>query len=70
MVIIYSLDERGTMKLVRSTPDKYELSGEFKVPEGGKGMYWAHPVICGGTLYIRHADKLYAYDVSGEATGF
>jgi outer membrane protein assembly factor BamB len=62
--MLYLLDERGTMKLVRATPDKYELSGEFKVPEGGKGMYWAHPVVCGGILYIRHADKLYAYDIS------
>jgi outer membrane protein assembly factor BamB len=63
--MLYMLDERGTMKLVRSTPDKYELSGEFKVPEGGEGMYWAHPVVCGGRLYIRHADKLYTYDIIG-----
>jgi outer membrane protein assembly factor BamB len=62
--MLYLLDERGTMKLVRATPDKFELSGEFKVPEGGKGMYWAHPVVCGGTLYVRHADKLYAYDIT------
>jgi outer membrane protein assembly factor BamB len=61
--MLYLLDERGTMKLVRATPDKYEISGEFKVPEGGKGMFWAHPVICGGILYVRHADKLYAYDI-------
>ena len=64
--MIYLLDERGTMKLVRATPDKYELSGEFKVPEGGQGMYWAHPVVCGGRLYIRHADKLYAYDIKSK----
>lgn len=62
--MLYLLDERGTMKLVRATPDKYELSSEFKVPKGGEGMYWAHPVVCGGRLYIRHADKLYAYDIS------
>lgn len=64
--MLYLLDERGTMKLVRTTPDKYELSGEFKVPEGGKGMYWAHPVVYGGILLIRHADKLFAYDISGK----
>ena len=64
--MIYLLDERGTMKLVRATPDKYELTGEYKVPEGGVGMFWAHPVVCGGRLYIRHADKLYAYDISGK----
>jgi outer membrane protein assembly factor BamB len=64
--MLYLLDERGTVKLVKATPDKYEPSGEFKVPKGGEGMYWAHPVVCGGTLYIRHADKLYAYDISGK----
>jgi outer membrane protein assembly factor BamB len=61
--MLYLLDEKGTMKLVRATPDKFEVSGEFKVPKGGEGMYWAHPVVCGGRLYIRHADKLYAYDI-------
>ena len=65
--MLYMLDERGTMKLVRATPDKYDLSGEYKVPVGGEGMYWAHPVICGGRLYIRHADKLYAYDISNQS---
>jgi len=64
--MLYLLDERGTVKLVRATPDKYELSGEFKVPKGGEGMYWAHPVVCGGMLLIRHADKLYAYDINGK----
>jgi len=64
--MLYLLDERGILKLVRATPDKFELSGEFKVTKGGEGMYWAHPVVCGGTLYIRHADKLYAYDISGK----
>jgi outer membrane protein assembly factor BamB len=62
--MLYLLDERGTMKLVKAVPDKFDLSGEFKVPTGGEGMYWAHPVVCGGRLYIRHADKLYAYDIS------
>jgi len=63
--MLYTLDERtGTMKLVKATPEKYTLSGEFKVPRGGEGMYWAHPVVCGGRLYVRHADKLYAYNIS------
>ncbi|GAG11950.1 unnamed protein product, partial [marine sediment metagenome] len=32
---------------------------------GGKGPYWTHPVVIGGRLYIRHADKLFIYDVNG-----
>ncbi len=61
--MLYLLDERGTMRLARATPDKFEQTGEFKVPKGGEGMYWAHPVVCNGTLYVRHADVLYAYDI-------
>ncbi len=30
---------------------------------GGTGPYWAHPVVCDGRLYVRHADKLFAYDI-------
>jgi hypothetical protein len=51
------------MKLVKAIPDNLELSGEFKIPKGGEGMYRAHPVVCGGRLYLRHADKIYAYNI-------
>ena len=61
--MLYLLDERGIMKLVIAKPDAYHQTGEFNVPEGGKSMYWAHPVVCNGVLYIRHADLLFAYDV-------
>jgi outer membrane protein assembly factor BamB len=64
--MLYLLDERGNMKLVKAAPEKFEVLGDFNVPKGGEGMYWAHPVVCGGTLYIRHTDKLYAYDISGK----
>ncbi len=62
--MLYLYDEKGVMKLVKATPETYQLSGEFKVPKGGSGPYWAHPVVFGGRLYIRHADKLFAYNVS------
>ena len=62
--MLYTLEQRGTMRLVKASPEKYEVAGEFKVPSGGTGMYWAHPVVCGKRLYIRHADKLFVYDVS------
>ena len=61
--MLYLLDERGTMKLVQATSEKYEKTGEFKVPSGGESMYWAHPVVCVGKLFVRHADKLYCYDI-------
>jgi outer membrane protein assembly factor BamB len=62
--MLYILDERGIMNLVRATPEKYDLVSSFEVPSGGKGSYWAHPVVCGGRLYIRHTDKIFVYDIS------
>jgi len=62
--MIYLFDERGTMKLVRASADKYEKTGEFKVPSGGKGPDWAHPVVFGGKLYLRHDDVIFAYDIA------
>jgi outer membrane protein assembly factor BamB len=64
--MLYTLEQRGIMRLVKATPEKYEVTGEFKVPSGGNGMYWAHPVICGKRLYIRHADKIFVYNISRE----
>lgn len=62
--MLYLIEEKGIMMLVSAISGTYDLQGEFKVPEGGPGMYWAHPVVCGGRLYIRHSDKLYAYNIS------
>ncbi|UCE06242.1 MAG: PQQ-like beta-propeller repeat protein [bacterium] len=61
--MFYFLEEKGTMKLVKATPEQYEEVSAFEVPEGGEGMHWAHPVVCGGRLYVRHADKLFAYEI-------
>jgi outer membrane protein assembly factor BamB len=61
--MLYLLDEKGTMKLVKADPGKYECTGEFTIPKGGESFYWAHPVVCGGRLYIRHSDKIFAYDI-------
>ena len=60
---LYCLDEKGTMNLVKATDDKWEAAGSFRLPRGGKGLYWAHPVVCGGRLYVRHSDQLFAYDI-------
>ncbi len=61
--MLYCLDERGIMTLVKATSEKYEAISAFEVPKGGEGMHWAHPVVCGARLYIRHQDKLFAYDI-------
>ncbi len=62
MVFLY--DEKGTTKLVKASPESLEIKGEFRTPSGGKGPYWAHPVVCGGRLYLRHDDVIFVYDVT------
>jgi hypothetical protein len=52
------------MALLACAPEKYTSVSRFEVPKGGDGLFWAHPVVCGGRLYIRHADRLYAYDIA------
>ncbi len=61
--MLYLYDVKGNVKLIRATQEKFDVTGEFKAPKGGEGPYWAHPVVCGGMLYLRHADKLFAYDI-------
>ena len=60
---LYCLDERGTLALVKTTPEKWDQVSSFRLPRGGEGLYWAHPVVCGGRLYVRHSDQLWAFDI-------
>ena len=64
--MLYCYDEKGLMELVESTPEARRVASSFQVPKGGEGAYWAHPVVCGGRLYVRHADNLYAYDIKAK----
>ena len=62
MLYIYE-EKRGNVGLLRATPDKFDLISSFRVTEGRSGPYWAHPVIHGGILYLRHTNALMAYDI-------
>jgi len=61
--MLYILGERGTMGLVIPSPKAHTVVSRFDLPKGGKGLWWAHPVVCNGRLYVRHGEFLYAYDV-------
>ena len=61
--MLYCLEETGTMALIEAAPQQRRLVSSFRLPSGGTGPYWAHPVVCGGRLYVRHADRLFAYDI-------
>ena len=62
--MLYCLGEHGAMALVPCTPKAFAPSGQFQVPQGGQGLFWSHPVVCGGRLYVRHNDNIYAYDIA------
>ena len=62
--MLYCMSEReGVVALVKATPDKYEETGRFTLPEG-VGMFWAHLVVANKKLFIRHGSVLYCFDVS------
>ncbi len=63
--LLYILSESGRkMGLVKPTPEGHEIISQFKIPTGGEGKSWAHPVVCGGRLYVRHGDLLFAFNVT------
>lgn len=64
--MLYTLNEKGTMGLVPATPRGHKVVGQFQLPRGGSGQSWAHPVVCGGRLYIRHGDALHAFDIKAK----
>lgn len=64
--MLYAMDEHGTVGLVRPNPSAYEIISQFNIPKGGRGPTWAHPVVCGGRLYVRHGEFLYAYAVRAQ----
>ncbi|WP_347244681.1 PQQ-binding-like beta-propeller repeat protein [Thermogutta sp.] len=64
--MLYMYSERRTVGLVKATPEKYELVSQFRLPSEERAESWAHPVVCGGRLYLRHGNNLFAYDVRNQ----
>jgi len=62
--LLYALNHKRTVALVRPNPRAFEIVSQFNIPMGGRGPTWAHPVVCNGRLTIRHGDFLYCYDVA------
>ncbi len=61
---IYAVNFGGTVALVAPSPKGFRAVSRFQLPKGGKGPVWAHPVVCGGRLYLRHDATLFCYNVS------
>jgi outer membrane protein assembly factor BamB len=60
--MLYCYGQKGTLGLVRASPEGFDLVSDVKVKYGA-GQHWAHPVISDGRLYIRHGHALMAYDI-------
>jgi hypothetical protein len=60
--IIYRY-QSGDVALVEATPTEYKLKGSFK-PEIQIRESWAHPVVCGGKLYLREQNTLMCYSLT------
>lgn len=60
--MLYLLGENNTMGLAEANPTAYAEKGRFTIEDKGLPS-WAHPVVCGGRLYIRNQDTVTCYDV-------
>jgi outer membrane protein assembly factor BamB len=59
---LYLFSERGVVGLAEPSPAGYREHGRFEIQTGSQPT-WSHPVVSGGTLYLRDQDAIYAYDV-------
>ncbi|MBX5494820.1 MAG: PQQ-like beta-propeller repeat protein [Bryobacteraceae bacterium] len=59
---LYLLGESNTVGLAEATPQGYREKGRFRIEDQGLPS-WAHPVVCGGRLYIRNRGMLSCYNV-------
>ncbi len=61
---LYCLAEDGRAALLRPTPERFEIDGQFRLLPQAVGDAWAHPVLLHGRLYLRYHDTLRCYEVA------
>jgi len=61
--MMYCLNHQGTMSLLAITPDGFRIVSQFELKRRPANFYLAHPVVCGGRLYLRGGQDLFVYDV-------
>ncbi|MFZ1935898.1 MAG: PQQ-binding-like beta-propeller repeat protein [Thermoguttaceae bacterium] len=66
---LYCLAEDGRAALLKPTPGKFEIEGQFRLVPEEVHDAWAHPVLLHGRLYLRYHDALRCYDVLGRKQG-
>jgi outer membrane protein assembly factor BamB len=60
---LFVLSADGTALLLKPTAESFQTLGAFSIVQKRTKDAWAHPVLCGGRLYLRYHDTLFCYDV-------
>jgi outer membrane protein assembly factor BamB len=60
--MLYLLGEKYVAGLAEATHEAYKEKGRFEIEDSGLPS-WAHPVVCGGKLYLRNQGILSCYDI-------
>ena len=61
--MIYALNHQGAMYLIEVNDEGFDIVSRFELKRRPANSYLAHPVICGGRLYVRGGEDLYVYDI-------
>ena len=56
-------DISGTLSLLKVKPGGFDIVSQFDLPRQPPNTYLAHPVICGGRLYVRGDGRLWVFDI-------
>ncbi|NOZ20847.1 MAG: PQQ-binding-like beta-propeller repeat protein [Planctomycetes bacterium] len=64
--MLYGIGQKGTVYLLATSPDGFDLVSQFRLPRENRGYSFAHPVVCGGRLYLRYHKNLYVYNIRDE----
>lgn len=62
--LLYCYDNDGEMLLVNATPKAAKIVSRFKLPRRDTEHTLTHPVVCGGRLYLRQLENLFAYEIN------
>ncbi len=63
--MVYGYSETGEVGLIDPNKGDFKLVSKFKVPLGTE-QHWAHLVIAGKRLYVRHGNALMVYDIAAK----
>jgi len=60
---LFVMSADGKVLLLKPTAESFQTLGAFSIVQKRTKNAWAHPVLCGGRLYLRYDDALFCYDV-------